>query len=120
MSPTKRVPPPNAAERRRRKQCIDEWVEANGWICPGYGVPAHPVEPGKLQADHVTPRIDGGETGSLRALCGPCNGRHAIERRWGPARKLDPWKKSDQKAIYKLLREGRWPEGTVYERKPKW
>lgn len=46
----------------------DAWVEANGWVCPGYQRDPHPSR--DLTTDHVTAgtRDDG-----LSVLCRSCN-----------------------------------------------
>lgn len=46
----------------------DAWVEANGWVCPGWQRDPHPST--DLTVDHITPgtRDDG-----LMVLCRPCN-----------------------------------------------
>src|SRR5690349_5203512 len=62
------------SERKRRKATVDAWVAEHGWMCPGYGIAAHMVMPGKLSADHVTPVARGGpENGPLAVLCLSCN-----------------------------------------------
>jgi len=71
--PVHRVPSRSYAEARRRAEAVRAWREARGDLCPGYGVPAHPSL--DLTADHVLPRVDGGETGPLRVLCRSCNSR---------------------------------------------
>jgi 5-methylcytosine-specific restriction protein A len=61
------------AEEKRRKATVQVWIAANGYSCPGWGVPPHPSR--DLTADHVVPRYWGGEAGLLRVLCRGCNTR---------------------------------------------
>lgn len=64
-----------SAYQRERRELITEWVARNGWWCPGYGAPAHGVQPGTLTADHTVPVSLGGQGSALAVLCGPCNTR---------------------------------------------
>lgn len=64
-----------SAYQRERREVITEWVARHGWWCPGYGVPAHGVQPGRLTADHTVPVSHGGQGSALTVLCGPCNTR---------------------------------------------
>jgi 5-methylcytosine-specific restriction enzyme A len=68
----------SSKERRRRRAAVDAWVEAHGFVCPGSERESHSAT--DLTADHITPRVLGGEHGELRVLCRGCNGRrgHAI------------------------------------------
>jgi 5-methylcytosine-specific restriction enzyme A len=53
---------------------VREWIEVNGYVCPGWGRDPHPSD--RLTADHVIPVAAGGdEQGELGVLCGPCNSR---------------------------------------------
>lgn len=61
------------AEAKRRKAAVLLHVLEHGWWCPGYGVPAHSST--DLTADHLVPRVDGGEHGPIRILCRGCNSR---------------------------------------------
>ena len=61
--------------RQRRQAAIEAWVEANGWVCPGWAVPPHDVAPGALTGDHVIPLALGGRDSAIQPLCRPCNGR---------------------------------------------
>jgi hypothetical protein len=61
-------------ERERRARTVREWVEAYGYLCPGWGREPHPAV--DLCADHVTPVRQGGpEDGPLTVLCRSCNSR---------------------------------------------
>ncbi|SKF61371.1 Uncharacterised protein [Mycobacteroides abscessus subsp. abscessus] len=60
-------------ERKRRARAVAEHVARLGWVCPGYGVPAH--ESRDLTADHVLAVANGGGDGALAVLCRPCNSR---------------------------------------------
>lgn len=64
---------------RLTRQTIEAHVATYGWVCPGYGVPAHPVAPGGLTGDHVLPRSTHPELvhepSNYAVLCRPCNGR---------------------------------------------
>lgn len=72
--PTKRTR--DWTEINRRRAAVRAWVDEHGWVCPGYGVPAH--ESHDLTADHVTPVARGGPPdGELAVLCRSCNGRKA-------------------------------------------
>jgi 5-methylcytosine-specific restriction endonuclease McrA len=65
-------------ERQRRKRVVAAWVREHGYVCPGYGRPAHPAS--DLTADHITPRSGGGEHGPLRVLCRRCNSARGARR----------------------------------------
>jgi 5-methylcytosine-specific restriction enzyme A len=53
---------------------VTAWVNANGWVCPGYLVPSHASR--DLTADHVQPVSLGGNSyGDLGVLCRSCNTR---------------------------------------------
>ena len=60
-----------------RKQVIEEWVAAYGWLCPGYDVPAHPVPVNGLEGDHIIPRTVRPdltyERSNYAVLCRRCN-----------------------------------------------
>lgn len=72
----------SSAETRRRKAAVDAHVAQHGYVCPGWGVEAHPAT--DLTADHITPvRSGGSESGPLQVLCRPCNGRKG-DRPWQP------------------------------------
>ena len=69
-----RRPDYNAAERRRRKACVDAHRAVFGDWCPGWQREPHPSA--DLTADHVVPVAAGGpENGPLRTLCRSCNSR---------------------------------------------
>lgn len=61
--------------RRIRAAAIDAWVEAHGWTCPGWRIPAHPVRPGQLTGDHTVALANGGRNtlGNVSVLCRSCN-----------------------------------------------
>jgi hypothetical protein len=63
------------AERQRRKAAVDEWVQANGWQCPGVpelGRPPHPAH--DLTFDHGWPTSLGGPIdGPGTVRCRGCN-----------------------------------------------
>ena len=61
-------------DKARRQALIVAWVGTHGWVCPGYGVPAH--ESHDLTADHIAPIGRGGDPlGRLQVLCRSCNSR---------------------------------------------
>ena len=61
-------------DRRRRAECVKAWIEAHGYICPGFERPSHPAM--NLEADHVVPVSFGGDPlGELQTLCHQCNVR---------------------------------------------
>lgn len=64
---------PTHREKVRRRQAVELHVAEHGWICPGYGIDAHPST--DLTADHLLPRSLGGENGPLVVLCRGCNAR---------------------------------------------
>jgi 5-methylcytosine-specific restriction enzyme A len=61
------------AEKQRRKAVVAAHVAKYGWVCPGYGRMLHPSR--DLCADHLIPRVGGGEYGPLGVLCRSCNAR---------------------------------------------
>jgi 5-methylcytosine-specific restriction enzyme A len=85
--PASRGPDRSHAERARRKKVVEAWRRQHGDVCPGFGVPAHTLEPGDyLTADHVVPTSLGGDpAGPLQVLCAACNvrkgGRNRLKRR---------------------------------------
>lgn len=65
-----------ASWQRLRGIAVDRHVRQFGWMCPGYGVEAHPSR--DLTGDHVLARAHGGVARSLadiRVLCRSCNSR---------------------------------------------
>lgn len=69
--------PYTAAERERRARAVQAWVDANGWLCPGWQRPPHPVPPGYLTAEHTHAVASGGdEAQPLDVLCRSCNSAH--------------------------------------------
>ena len=79
--PAHRTPSPTThrswAERQRRANTVDNWVRLHGYLCPGWGRPAH--ESHDLTADHVTPVSRGGGDGPLQVLCRACNSRRGTK-----------------------------------------
>lgn len=64
------------AEQQRRAEAVRAWIEANGYVCPGWHRPPHPSR--DLTADHVQAVAAGGdERGELGVLCRSCNGSKA-------------------------------------------
>jgi 5-methylcytosine-specific restriction endonuclease McrA len=61
--------------RRLAREAIAAHVEAMGWTCPGWGVPAH--ESRDLTGDHEIPRVGGGLStpANVQVLCRSCNAR---------------------------------------------
>lgn len=53
-----------------------EWVAEFGFVCPGWGVEPHDVEPTDLTVDHV---VAGSLAGGLQVLCRACNTRKRNE-----------------------------------------
>ena len=58
-----------------RVEVVREWVQAHGWVCPGYKRPAHPVA--ELEGDHIIPLAEGGTStkDNCGVLCPSCNAR---------------------------------------------
>lgn len=76
---------PTSADRRRRKQFIEDWIEQHGLMCAGFEREPHPAS--RLEADHIIPlALGGAESGRLQALCHACNGRKNNRVRFGPRR----------------------------------
>jgi 5-methylcytosine-specific restriction enzyme A len=73
------------AEQERRKRAVAEWVELNGWVCPGFETPPHPSL--DLTADHIVEvAVNRNEGGELQVLCQACNTRKSARRgRWRDA-----------------------------------
>lgn len=71
--------PYDRRHRRLAEAAITSWVARNGWVCPGYRCPPHPVEPGGLQGEHIIPRSVRPDLAYVPSnygvLCQPCNGR---------------------------------------------
>jgi len=66
--------PYTSAERTRRAAAVTAWVNANGWVCPGWHRDPHPSR--DLTADHTLAVAAGGsEDGPLGVLCRSCNSR---------------------------------------------
>lgn len=62
------------AVRRQRKAAVDAWVQAHGWVCPGWRRDPHPST--DLTADHVVAVASGGNPlGPFAVLCRSCNSR---------------------------------------------
>lgn len=56
------------------RRAVAEWVDANGYWCPGWGCEGHYSE--DLTADHVIPVSLGGDPlGVVTVLCRACNAR---------------------------------------------
>jgi hypothetical protein len=62
-------------ERNRRSETVNAWVQANGWLCPGWRRPPHQSH--DLTAAHAVPVVHGGGNGPLTVLCRACNSRQA-------------------------------------------
>lgn len=63
-----------SAEIRRRRQLVQDHLEAYGAVCPGWRREMHEVDPKQLTADHVVPVAAGGsQHGPLQVLCKSCN-----------------------------------------------
>jgi len=62
---------------RNGTAAIQAWVTLHGWTCPGWQTPPHPVQPGQLTRDHITPRHHGGTNhpDNYSPLCLSCNSR---------------------------------------------
>jgi 5-methylcytosine-specific restriction endonuclease McrA len=55
-----------------RKRFLENYIRANGYVCPGLNGIAHPAT--QLEVDHVVPVALGGrDTDGLRVLCATCN-----------------------------------------------
>lgn len=66
------VRPYTWTEQQRRAKAVTDWVDTNGWLCPGYNRAPH--ESDDLTADHVHAVAAGGpEAGRLQVLCRSCN-----------------------------------------------
>lgn len=63
------------AWKRLSAFAIAKHVAVHGWVCPGYGRPAHPSH--DLTADHPVALVRGGDLLAQRpnVLCRGCNGR---------------------------------------------
>lgn len=61
--------------RAIRRAVIDEWVAANGSLCPGYRVDSHYSS--DLTVDHIVAKKLGGtdHRSNLAVLCRSCNAR---------------------------------------------
>jgi 5-methylcytosine-specific restriction endonuclease McrA len=60
-----------------RQRVVQNWIEANGPVCPGYRRSAHLVSPDTLTFDHLKPIALGGQDADgYRVLCRSCNSRH--------------------------------------------
>lgn len=73
-----RTAPRPKAWYRLSRRVVREHVERHGWLCPGYLVPGHRVDPGGLVGDHVRPLSQGGELldeANVQVLCVRCNAR---------------------------------------------
>ncbi len=67
-------------ERRRREAAVRNWVRRYGWVCPGWGAPAH--QSTDLTAQHATALVLGGDhEQKLMVLCRACNSRHGVAAR---------------------------------------
>lgn len=61
---------------RLARRTVDRWIAAHGYVCPGFGRPAHRAI--DLTADHVIPLASGGapfDPRNVVVLCRACNGR---------------------------------------------
>lgn len=73
-APKPKDPSYGLRERNRRSDTVAAWVAMHGWVCPGWGRPAHPAT--DLAADHIIARRLGGpQDGPLQVLCRECNSR---------------------------------------------
>jgi len=76
QAPRPRGPHDDPRHRALRAKVLHAWVGANGWVCPGFGVPSHPAR--DLQLDHVLAVSEGGapfDEGNAAVLCKTCNTR---------------------------------------------
>lgn len=63
---------------RRRQRILQNYIAANGYVCPGLGRPPHPAL--NLEVDHVVPLVLGGDDrDGLRVLCTRCNRSHGAK-----------------------------------------
>ena len=68
------VRPYTYAEKERRAASVRAHVAEFGWVCPGYGVPAHPST--DLTADHPVAVAAGGSEAQVHVvMCRSCNSR---------------------------------------------
>ena len=71
--------PYNRLHYKIKKQTVERWVRIHGWVCPGYQIPAHPVQPGGLDGEHIIPRSIrpdlAYEPSNYGVLCQACNTR---------------------------------------------
>lgn len=65
----------NHAWQQASTQAIRDWVNTNGWTCPGWRRPTHDVQPGQLTGDHAIALANGGPRlpDHIAILCRPCN-----------------------------------------------
>lgn len=66
------------AWRKLSRRIVRDHVERHGWLCPGYKVPPHRVEPGRLTGHHLLSPLDGGDVldeANVQVLCLRCNAR---------------------------------------------
>lgn len=70
----------SSAWRRASAAAVAAWVAVHGWVCPGFGVPAHPAR--DLSADHPEALAHGGDVvqDELGVYCLACNGRRGAGR----------------------------------------
>jgi hypothetical protein len=63
--------------RRITAMVVEQWVAANGWVCPGYMRDAHPVPEGGLEGEHIIARTIRPdlmhEPSNYSVLCKVCN-----------------------------------------------
>lgn len=66
--------------RRASAAAIAAWVKVHGWVCPGFGVPAHPSR--DLTAGHGVALANGGDLVQDRIIveCRSCGGRRGADR----------------------------------------
>lgn len=91
--PASRAPGYDRRHRAITEQTIARWVAQQGWICPGWRRPEHPVAPGGLEGDHIIPRavwpdLAYDPTGFI-PLCRVCNASKGA--RIPDAALLDRW-----------------------------
>ena len=65
--------------KKLKDRAVAQWVRMYGWVCPGYRIPAHPVQPGGLEGEHIIPRSLrpdlAYEPSNYAVLCRVCNSR---------------------------------------------
>ena len=61
--------------RGLRKRAIAQHLATKGATCPGWGRPAHEVDPKTLTGDHIVPQKAGGKPSiaNVAVLCHSCN-----------------------------------------------